>query len=57
MIVHEIAIHYMTVESKLLHVPLQPSTMDHSPHHNGSCKSPEIQNVKLFIKHDNRHYL
>ena len=54
MIVHETATHQVTVGFKLLHVPLQPSTMDQSPHHNGSCKSPEIQIVKQFIKHDNR---
>ena len=44
MIVHETAIHQMTVKSKLLQVPL--ATMNQSPHHNGSFKRP--QNAKLY---------
>ena len=54
MIVHETAIHQMKVQFKLLQVPLWPSTMNQSPHHNRSCKSSEIQIVNLFIKHDNQ---
>ena len=52
MIIHETAIHQMTVKSKFLQVPLQPTTMNQSPHHNIGCKDYGIQNVKLFIKHD-----
>ena len=44
----------MTVEFKLLQVPLWPSTINQSPYHNRKVKGPEIQNVKLYIKHDNR---
>ena len=51
MIVHETAIHQITVESKLLQVPLWPSTMNHTV--TEAVKGPEIQNVKLSIKH---HY-
>ena len=47
MIVHETAIHQMTVESKLPQVQTITEAV----------KSPEIQNVKLFIKHDNRLHL
>ena len=54
MIVHETATHQMTVEFKLLQDKLWPSTMIQSSYHTGSCKRPEIQNVKLYIKHDNR---
>ena len=50
MIVHETAIHQVTVEFKLLQVSIRPSTMNQSPYHNGSCKGPEIQ----IVKHDNR---
>ena len=42
----------MTVEFKFLQVPLWPSTIIQSPYHKGSC--PEIQIVKLYIKHDKR---
>ena len=52
MIVHETAIHQMTVKSKLLEVPLQPSTMNHAI--TEAVKGPEIPNVKLFIRHNNR---
>ena len=54
MIVHERATHQMTIEFKLPQVPLQPSSMNWSPYQNGALKGPEIQNVKLYIKHDNR---
>ena len=57
MIAHKRATHQMTVEFKFLQVSLRPSTMNTSPYHNGSCKTvkgPEIQNLKLNIKHDNR---
>ena len=54
MIVHEIATHQVTAEFKLLQVPLWSSTMNQSPYHNESCNSPEIQNVKLYIKQNNR---
>ena len=55
MIVHETATHQMAVEFKLLQVPLWPSTMNPSPYHiTDAVKGPEIQNVKLYIKHDNR---
>ena len=57
MIVYEIAIHKMTVESERLQVPLQPSTIKQSPHRKEAGKCPELQNVKLFIKHDNGHKL
>ena len=52
MIVHETAIHQMTVELKLLQIPLRPPTLNQCPYHNGSCKDLEIQNVKQYIKHD-----
>ena len=54
MIVNETVIQQMTVESKLQQIPLQLSTMNRSLHHKGSCKGSKIQNVKLFINHDNR---
>ena len=54
MIVHETATHQVSVEFKLLHIPLWPSTMNQSPYHNRSVKGPEMQIVKLYIKHDNR---
>ena len=36
MTVHEPATHQMTVEFKLLQVPLRPSTINQSPYHNKS---------------------
>ena len=54
MIVRKTPIQQMTVEFKLLQVPLRPSIMNQSSYHNRSVKGSEIQNVKLFIKHDNR---
>ena len=54
MIIHGIAIHQITVEIKLLQVPLRLSIMNQSPYHNKAVKGPKIQNVKLFIKHENR---
>ena len=53
MIFHETTIHQTTVESKLLQVPLRPSTINQSPHHNEICKRSRNINVKLFIKHEN----
>ena len=53
MIVHETAIHQLTVESKLR---LRPSTMNQSPLHNRRCKMSR-KNVEQFIKHDNRRNL
>ena len=55
MIVHETATHQMTVEFKLLQVPLWPSTMNQSFFHTitEAVKGPKIQNVKQYIKHDN----
>ena len=53
MIVNETAINQITVEIKLLQVPFQPSlewTRVHAITENG----PKLQNVKLFIKHDNQ---
>ena len=38
MIVHGTATHQLAAVFKLLQVPLQPSTMNQSPLHNGSCK-------------------
>ena len=32
--------HQMTVEFKLLQVPLRPTTMNQSPYNNGGCKRP-----------------
>ena len=52
MIVHETATHQMTVEFKLLQVPLQPSTMNQSPYNNGSCKRP--RNTKCETIHKTR---
>ena len=40
MIVHETANHQMTVEFKLLLIPLRPSIMNQSPYHNGNRKRP-----------------
>ena len=40
MIVHEAAIHKMTVEIKFLQVPARPSKRNRSPYHNGSCETP-----------------
>ena len=40
MIVLETATHQMTVEFKLLQVPLRPSIINQRPYHNGSCKRP-----------------
>ena len=57
MIVYQRAIHQMKVKFKLLQVPLQPSIMNQSLYHNGSCKRPQNTNVKLFTKHDNRSNL
>ena len=42
MIVYETATHQVTVEFKLLQVPLWPSTMNQSPYQNGSCKRPRV---------------
>ena len=52
MIVHETATHQVTVKFKLLQVPLWPSTMNHTIKE--AVKGPEIQNVKLYIKHNNQ---
>ena len=48
-IVHETATDQVTLEFKLLQVPLLPSTMNQSPYHNGSCKRP--QNTKCETIH------
>ena len=53
MIVHETATHQVTVEFKLLQVPLWPSTMNQSHTITEAVKGPEIQIVKLYIKHKN----
>ena len=52
MIVHETAIHQITVEFKLLHVPLRPSIMNRNQYHNGRCKRP--QNTKCETIHKTR---
>ena len=58
MIVHETANHQMTVKFKFLQLPLRTSIMNQSPYIlTGAVKDPEVQNVKLFIKHDNRLHL
>ena len=49
-IVHETATHQMTVEFKLIQVPLRPSTMNQSQYHNGSCKRP--RNTKCETTHN-----
>ena len=49
MIVHETAIHQITVESKLLKVQIRPSTMNQSPHHNESCKRSRNTNCEYFF--------
>ena len=41
--VHETATHQMTVEYKLLQVPLWPSTMNQNPYHNRSYKRPHAK--------------
>ena len=51
--VHETVIHQMIVESLLLQGPLRPPTMNQRQRHK-AVKGPEKQNVKLFMKHDNR---
>ena len=50
MIVHEIATQQITVEFKLLQVPLWPSTMIQSPHPNRSCKRPRNTNCETIHK-------
>ena len=50
MIVHETATHQMTVEFKLLQIPLWPSTMNQSPYHNVSCKMPRNKNCETIHK-------
>ena len=52
MMVDETAIHKMTVESKLIQVPLPPSTMNQSPHRNSSCK--RLRNTKCETIHKKR---
>ena len=52
MIVHETATHQMTVECKLLQVSLWPTTMNHSPYNNRSCKWS--QNAKFETIHKNQ---
>ena len=54
MIVHETATQQMTVEFKLLQVPLWPSIMNRVHTITEAVKGPEIKNVELYIKHDNR---
>ena len=54
MIVHESATHQMTVEFKLIQAPLRPSTRTRVHTITEAVKGPEIRNVKLYIKHDNR---
>ena len=54
MIVFDTGIHQMTFEFKLIQVTLRPSTMNQSSHFNESYKRPEIPNLKILIKHDNR---
>ena len=49
MIVHETVVYQMTVQLIFQQVILRPSIMNQSPY-----RGPEIQNVKLFIKHDSR---
>ena len=50
MIVNETATHQMTVEFKLLHVPLWPSTMNQSPYHKGRCIRPQNTNYETIHK-------
>ena len=57
LIVYETVTNQMTVEFKLLQVPLQPSIMNQSTRVHTiteAVKGPQIQNVKLYIKHVNR---
>ena len=53
MVVHGTAVHQMTVQFKLLQFQLRPSIVNQDP----NVKDPEIQNVKLFRKNDNRPIL
>ena len=48
MIVHETAIRQMTVEYKLLLVPLRPSIINQSPHHKQSCSFTVVGITALY---------
>ena len=50
MIVHETVTLQVTVEFKLLQVPLWPSTMNQSSFHNGSRKRPRNTNCETIHK-------
>ena len=52
MVVYETVIHHMTVASETSTDPItafdSPSTMNKSPHHNGSCKKSRVDMLSDF---------
>ena len=62
MIVHGTSTHQMTIEFKLLQVPLPPSINNQSPYHNRNCKMPQntkcetIHKTQKFIAKMEQHY-